>query len=156
MDLNIISNAPATEFDGIFRFTNATDEDFSVTWNSIEYTYPKQSTSPMIISGESAENVQNIRKLFARKLAEKEFYKSSEYQRLVDLGKGNGATYDESVLEDMIQKCLQPLPIARATTRMLPKQDDSVFEDKIESVNQNESLIEKGRRGKKKDVLDID
>jgi len=155
MNPNIISNAPALEFDGIFRFTNATDEDFSVMWNSIEYTFPKQSTSPMIIAGESPENVQNIRKLFAKKLAEREFYKSSEYSRLVDLGKGSGMTYDEKVLEAMIQTCLEPLPLAKATTRVVPKQDDSVFEDKIEAVDPNESLIERGKKGKKKDLVEI-
>lgn len=145
MNPNIISNAPALEFDGIFRFTNATDEDFSVPWNSVEYTFPKQSTSPIIIPSETPENIQNIRKLFARKLAEREFFKSSEYSRLVDLGKGSGLTYDEKVLEAMIQKCLEPLPPAKVIVREMPKEDDSKFEDKIEAVDPNESLIEKGR-----------
>lgn len=155
MNPNIISNAPSLEFDGIFRFTNATDEDFSVTWNSIEYTFPKQTTAPMIIPGETPEGIQNIRKLFAKKLAEREFFKSSEYSRLVDLGKGSGMTYDEKILEAMIQKCLEPLPLAKASTRIIPKQDESVFEDKIEAVDANESLIERGKKGKKKDLAEI-
>lgn len=146
MNLDIISNAPSTEFKGVFYFTNATDEDFKVAWNSIEYTFPAQTTSPLLISQESPENVQAIRKVFAKKLAVREFHKSSDYSRLVELGKGNGTTYDESILEKWIEECLKPLPTSTATTKQLPKVDDSIFGDKIEPVEGGESLIEKGKR----------
>lgn len=139
------------EFDGVFRFTNATETDFTAQWNNIEYTFPAKSTVPMIIPGETPENVQNIRKLFARKLAEREFFNSSEYQRLVDLAKGFGGSYDEKVLEKYIQSCLEPLPLAKATVTPLPKADDSVFEGKIEPLVDGESAIEKGRSRTKKD-----
>jgi len=49
-------------FDGVFKFTNASKEDFKVLWNNKEYTFPAESTCPMIIPGEMPENVQEIRK----------------------------------------------------------------------------------------------
>lgn len=146
MDNNIISNAPISDFDGVFRFTNPTDEDFVTLWNSIEYTFPARSTSPLIIQNETQEGIQNIRKVFARKLAEREFFNSSEYRRLIELGRGEGATYNQDeTLKEMIQKCLEPLPPAKATMKVIEKPDDSRFEDKIEGISPNESLIEKAR-----------
>ena len=37
------------DFDGVFRFTNFTDEDFTTLWNGQEYNFPKQSRTTMII-----------------------------------------------------------------------------------------------------------
>lgn len=44
-------------FDGVFKFTNATDEDFAVLWNNKEYVYPANTSCPMVIANESAENI---------------------------------------------------------------------------------------------------
>jgi hypothetical protein len=102
------------DFDGVFRFTNPTDRDFTVLWNNVEYTFAAMSTSPIIISSEPLERVQEIRKKFAYKLAVREFYESDEYQRLSKMGQGTPPTFDEKILEPMIQQCLKPLPLAKA------------------------------------------
>jgi len=120
------------EFDGVFRFTNFTDEDFTTLWNGKEYTFPKQSTSPMIISGESLENIQNIRKLFAKRLAKREFYNGSRYEELNGLTQKSGGIpplfNEDKEFEGFIQKCLEPLPVARVTVKEKKKEQISVSE----------------------------
>jgi len=131
------------DFDGVFRFTNFTDEDFTTLWNSQEYTFPKQSRSPMIISGESPENVQNIRKIFAKRLAKREFYKGARYDELNSLtekSRGVPTTFDEDKeFAPFIQKCLEPLPAARATVKEKAKQTITVSEH-TKIVGDKESL----------------
>lgn len=150
MNPDIIKNAPSQEFTGVFYFTNATDEDFSVSWNSVEYTFKANTMSPLIISGESLENIQNIRKLFARKLAEREFFKSPRYFELKSMGNGLPPIFDEKELEPFVQACLAPLPIAKAETKELPKQADDHLHEKVEVYDEKDakagvSLKEKGR-----------
>ena len=41
------------DFDGVFRFTNATNEDFSALWNNVEYIFPAGKTVPLIIPNEN-------------------------------------------------------------------------------------------------------
>jgi len=119
-------------FDGVFRFTNFTDEDFTTLWNSKEYTFPKQTSSPMIILGESPENVQNIRKLFAKRLAKREFYKGARYEELNSLTKqSNGVptTFNEDKeFATFIQKCLEPLELSQAKITNKPKKEITVSE----------------------------
>lgn len=103
-----------SDFDGVFRFSNNSDEDFKVLWNNIEYTFPAKTRSPMIIRGESPENTQEIRKRFAFKWAEKEWYKGDEYKRMKEMGNGLPPTRNDKVLEPLIQMCLDPLPTAKA------------------------------------------
>lgn len=116
------------DFDGVFRFTNPTDEDFVTFWNNKEYTYPAGRTVPMIIANETLENIQEIRKRFAFQLAVREFYRNkikdfsgSTYDGLVKKGnKSAGGTppmFDEKILEPMIELCLKPLPEARAKVK---------------------------------------
>lgn len=114
-------------FEGVFRFTNATDEDFKVLWNNIEYTYPAGTTVPMIIPNESQENIQEIRKKFAYKLAIREFYKGKEYQKMSKMGGGLPPTFDEKVLQPWIDQCLLPLPKAIAKVKVLPKDNDKRY-----------------------------
>lgn len=97
-------------FGGVFKFTNPTNEDFSVLWNNKEYTFLANTTSPIIIPNETLENIQEIRKKFAFKLAVREFYKGKDYARLSKMGNGMPPTFDEKILEPMIEKCLTPLP----------------------------------------------
>ena len=77
------------DFDGVFRFTNTTDEDFVTLWNNKEYTYPAGKTVPMIISGEPLENIQQIRKYFAKRLAEREFFAGKEFNKMKNGVKNN-------------------------------------------------------------------
>ena len=60
-------------FDGVFKFTNNTSEDFTGLWNNKEYSFPKKTSCPMIILGEPLVNIQEITKKFAYKLATREF-----------------------------------------------------------------------------------
>lgn len=117
------------DFDGVFRFTNATDSDFKAKWNNIEYTFPAQKTTPMIIPGATPEEVQHIRKKFAKELAVQEFYKTAKFRKLnTHVPGGVPSTYTDSDLTPFIQKCLEPLPLAQATMQAAPKVlDESNF-----------------------------
>ncbi len=119
------------EFNGVFYFTNDTNEDFTAFWNNEEYTFPQKKTSPMIMPNETSTNIQEIRKRFAYKLAMREFYKGKEYERLVKLGnKSQGGippSFNENLLEPMIQSCLKPLPIEKAKVKKGKKADERIF-----------------------------
>lgn len=127
-----------TDFDGVFRFSNNSDEDFKFLWNNKEYTFPANSRSPMIIMGESPENVQEIRKKAAFKWAEKQWYKSAEYERMKNMGNGLPPTRDDKVLEPLIQSCLDPLPTAKATMQDVPQKKMSLKATK--AVGQDDNL----------------
>lgn len=126
------NNVLPPDFDGIFRFTNATDEDFVGRWAKVEYTFPAMSTTPMIISGATPEDVQHIRKKFAKELAEREFYKGTKIKQLDESNKGVGSvhvavTYQPRDLEPYIQQCLKPLPIAQIKAKPIISNDDEKF-----------------------------
>ena len=131
------------DFDGTFRFTNWTDEDFTGVWGSKEYLYPKHSTSPMIIPDQTPVEIQHIRKKFAKDLAEREFFKSPKYEtfRLREgekddmgmikprgYGMSHAGAYTINDLTPYIQRCLEPLPISKAIVTEVQK--DKV-EDKL-------------------------
>lgn len=114
--------------DGVFYFTNPTDEDFTVLWNNKEYTFKPKTTVPLVVSGESPENIQEIRKRFAKKLAEREFFKSKRYKELVKKGGDLPATYNEDdEYGQMIQACLTPLPKANLEVKDLPRDTESNY-----------------------------
>lgn len=116
------------DFDGVFRFTNFTDEEFKAKWGKVEYTFPAQKTIPLIVPGHSPEQVQHIRKKFARELAVQEFYKTKKFKKMDDTKPGEvPALYTDSDLEPFIQRCLEPLPIAQATLKILPSDDQKKF-----------------------------
>lgn len=102
------------EFDGVFRFTNATKDDFIALWNNKEYVFPAGMCCPMILPDETLENIQEIRKKFAYKLAVREFYNSKEYRAMSKMGRGLPPTYDDKVLQPWIDQCLSPLPMGKA------------------------------------------
>lgn len=120
-----VSNILPADFDGTFRFTNATDEDFIGQWGSKEYLFPAQTTSPILMTDQTPLEIQQIRKHFAKKLAEREFFKSQSYGRLHAQERNSdgsarlnsiqqAGTYSISDLMPFIQKCLEPLRIAKA------------------------------------------
>lgn len=126
-------NILPADFDGTFKFTNFTDEDFIARWNNVEYTFPALKTTPMIISDASPIEIQNIRKKFARELAEREFYKSGPLKTLEGLTPIGGATsmhsavtYNPRDLEPFIQRCLAPLPIGQVKARAIPRKDPAI------------------------------
>lgn len=107
--------------DGVFYFTNNSKENFIVLWNNKEYTFPAKSCSPMLIPGEPPENVQEIRKKFAYKWAEREWYSGREYKAMAKMGQGLPPTRDDKVLEPLIEMCLNPLPIEKAKVKEVKK-----------------------------------
>lgn len=113
------------DFNGIFHFTNGSETDFTGVWGNKKYLFPAMTTSPMIIPEHSPLEVQYIRKKFAKDLAEREFYTSAQYGKLLSQernpdgsprlnGLHSAGTYSVDQLTEYIQKCLQPLPIAKA------------------------------------------
>ena len=121
-------NVLPVDFDGIFRFTNFTDRDFKAKWNNVEYTFPALKTVPMIIPNATPEEVQNIRKKFAKELGEREFFGSDRLKGLegqTPVGQGNSiqsaASYTDKDLTGYIQRCLEPLPISTAKITLAPK-----------------------------------
>lgn len=133
------------DFDGVFRFSNNSDEDFKVLWNNKEYTFPARTRSPMIIPNESLENIQEIRKKFAYKWAEREWYKGEEYRRMSKMGNGLPPTPDLArVLEPLVQQCLEPLPTAKASVKDVPKKTEKFKATKAvsDSDNLNQTFAE--------------
>jgi hypothetical protein len=107
---------------GVFYFSNNADEDFHAWWNSVRYTFPAHTASPMIIAAEPPEGVQNIRKRFAQKWAEEQL-SGSKAMAMLEKGGGKLATLYPpvspyySALEPLIQSCLEPLPIEQASVK---------------------------------------
>jgi len=152
------------DFDGQFYFTNFTDEDFVGKWGGKLYTFPAKSRSPMVIPEHSPLEIQNIRKKFAKDLAEEQFYKSDKYKFLMKQERNadgtprlNGiqqaGTYNDGDLNDFIQRCLEPLDVKRATSKKmdLPNIQDSLSRNdsgelNTEVVDPKSSLKEKALR----------
>jgi hypothetical protein len=112
-------NALPVDFDGTFKFTNFTDSEFKAKWNSVEYTFPPLKTVPMIISNATPLEVQSIRKKFAKELAIREWYKTPKFVGMnAHVPGGTPALYTDSDIAPLIQRCLEPLPIARATVEV--------------------------------------
>lgn len=119
------------DFDGIFRLSNPSNEDFIGIWGGVEYLFPGMCTTPIIIAAHSPIEIQHIRKKFARDLAEREWYKSKGYRVLADQeGKpGNrtfnsihqAAAYTIRDLEPYIIKCLEPLPESQLLSKPVKK-----------------------------------
>lgn len=112
------------EFGGVFYFTNPTKQERKYLWNNKEYVFPPESTVPLIIPTETLENIQEIRKRFAYRMAEERFYESDQYMKMKDMGNGMPATFDPKILEPMIQECLKPLEIKRAGVKNAKNIDD--------------------------------
>lgn len=117
-----IAELEGTDFDGVFRFTNDSDEDFTVLWNNKEYVFPAKSRSPIVIPEESLENIQAIRKKWAYKWAEREWFKGSEYKKMANMGQGLPPLRNDAVLDPLVQRCLSPLPVKAAKVNPLPQQ----------------------------------
>lgn len=123
------------EFSGVFYFTNPTSQERKYLWNNREYVFPAESTVPLIIATETLENIQEIRKRFAYRMAEERFYEGevtpsgANYMKMKEMGGGLPPTFNEKILEPFIEECLKPLPIKRAkiTTAKNSVDDESNF-----------------------------
>lgn len=146
------------DFDGVFRFTNWTDEDFISKWDGKTYTFPALKTVPIIIPTLSPLEIQNVRKKFAKELAEREFSGSKRYKELDAKNKGENmrtfhaaVTYTPNELEPLVQKCLEPLPVAKMEVKDTPKVEIKPkatrrLKSKLSDPNEtDESLIRDGQ-----------
>lgn len=108
------------EFNGVFMFTNPTKQERKYLWNNKEYVFPAESTVPLIIPTETLENIQEIRKRFAFRMAEERLYEGEitpggyDYMKMKEMGRGMPPTFDQKILEPWIHECLKPLAISRA------------------------------------------
>jgi len=134
------------DFNGVFNFTNWSDEDFIGVWGGKNYIFPAQSTSPMIMPESSPIEIQNIRKKFAKDLGQREFFKSKDYAPLMAQERNTdgsarlnsiqqAGTYNIDQLAPFIQKCLTPLPISKAKVEEAPKDK---LEDKLSKNDDGE------------------
>ncbi len=125
--------------DGVFYFTNPgllktkdrlgkETTDFAVLWNNKEYTFKGKTTVPLIIPNEPPENVQSIRKKFAKKYAQAWFHTTKKYKDLVKAGGYIPATYDEDTeFQDVIQACLTPLTKSQAEVKEMPRDTEENY-----------------------------
>lgn len=139
------------DFDGVFRFTNFTKEEFKAKWGGVEYTFPPEKRIPLIIGNATPQEIQTIRKKFAKELAIKVFYKTPKFESMnAHVPGGTPALYTDNDLAPLIQRCLEPLPAGRAETKVLPADDESKFRKDRKGKNvtkvldQDESLIGDG------------
>lgn len=121
-------------FNGTFTFTNWTKEEFRARWNKKEYIFPPESTVPLVVLDATPIETQNIRKKFARDLAEREYFKSDKYKGL-ESQNPRGAVdsfkvaigWNASDLNSLVQRALEPM--AAADIKFQVVADDT--EDKL-------------------------
>lgn len=137
-------------FNGVFYFTNWTDEEFVGVWNKEEHHFAPNSTAPMVMHNFSPLEIQHIRKKFAKDLAEREFFKSQNYNAFKKQETNNdgsarlnsihqAGTYALKELTPFIQRCLEPLQISTAV----------VTKANVENLEEKLSLSEKGKPNSK-------
>lgn len=122
-----------------FPFTNYTSAPFIGKWDGIEYTFPPLSTVKMLgmIPTASPNDIQAIRKKFATDLATAIFYQSDKF-KVMDLSVQDSqagkvpALYTDKDLASHVQRCLEPLPIAKAETS----------EKKVEEIHTTSQVLD--------------
>ena len=129
-------------FDGIIRFTNWSDEDFVGKWNSKEYEFKANTTSPLFMVDQTPLEMLNICKKFALDLAVREWGRSKWYEdnlkreRNSDgsprgYGMQGAATYTIDQLAPLIQKGLYVYPESKAKVQeaFRPKLEEKLRKD---------------------------
>lgn len=135
------------EFTGTFYFTNPTKQVRKYLWNNKEYTFEPETTSPLIVMNEPLENIQEIRKRFAYRMAEERFYEGEKpitgesYDKLKKMGNGLPPTFNPEILEPWIEECLKPLPIKKAQVKEGKKDTTRYKATKAIGINDNPSYI---------------
>lgn len=133
-------------FSGLFYFTNFSDRDFEAKWNNVKYLFPANKSTPMVISDATPLEIQNIRKKFARELAEREILNTDTIAKLNAMNPQHTinnmnaiVTYNTKDLEPLIQRCLEPLPIAEARSAPAIK-DEEIIEKKLRRDNRGRKV----------------
>ncbi len=143
------------DFDGVFRFTNWTEKEFTARWGGIEYTFPPLKQTPIIISNATPLEIQNIRKKFAKELAEREIMNTDRIKEMNEKNKTAGRvqsalTYAPGDLEPFVQRCLEPLPVGKAETKKVVKEEfkpiaTKVLKSKLSGDLDEDSLVGGGQ-----------
>lgn len=131
-DIMTFEQTLPADFDGVFRFTNWTEEDFVGVWGGKEYHFPAETTSPMIMHEYSPLEIQHIRKKFAKDLAEREFFNSKGFKSMLKQERNpdgsarlnsihSAGSYSLNELTPFIQRCLEPLTVAKALVKEAQK-----------------------------------
>lgn len=139
----LVVEAPKTNpnyLNGVFYFSNSDTKDFIAMWNNIEYIFPAMTCSPMLIPGVTPEEMQEIRKRFAKKWAIDRWYEGREYKKMVKEGGRIPAIPNEKIYEPLIQMCLSPLPIVEVKTNKVGKEKREYKGSK--PVNKKDNLNE--------------
>ena len=141
------------DYDGVFRFTNWTDRDFIGKWNSVEYMFPALKTTPMLMPFSPIE-IQNIRKKFAKELAEREFFQSKKVKELDKKNEGvyfhGSVTYTDNDLTSLIQKALEPLPVGQMKAEQVQTEGEKrpkpkatkIVKTRLSGDEEEETLVE--------------
>lgn len=135
------------DFSGVFYFTNPTKVERKYLWNNREYVFPAESTVPLIIPTETLENIQEIRKRFAYRMAEERLYEGEvtksgfDYLKAKEMGRGMPPTFDPKILEPFIEQCLKPLPIKRAEIKQGKKLDDEKQYKATKAMGKNDNPV---------------
>jgi hypothetical protein len=148
-------------FDGIVRFTNWSDEDFTGRWNSKDYEFKANSTSPLFMVDQTPLEMLNICKKFALDLAVREWGKSQwtqdalKRERNADgsprfQGMGGAATYSIDQLAPLIQKGLYIYESSKAkvTEALRPK-----IEEKLHTDDEGKQVTKAVKKGASMDQL---
>jgi hypothetical protein len=160
-DIMQVERVLPADFDGTFRFTNWTDEAFVGVWGGKQYHYPAKTTSPIVMTDQTPLEIQQIRKKFAKDLAEREFFKGQAYNRLHAQERNNdgsprlnsiqqAGTYSLEDLSPFIQRCLEPLTVASAKVTQAPKESIESKLSRNESGELNTEVIDKKTSLRKK------
>lgn len=102
---------PTNYIDGVFYFSNTSKEEFKALWNNVEYLFPPMSCVPLLIPDHNAVQIQEIRKRFAYRWAEQQWFGGKEYKHMVKIGRDKPSARDDQHLSPLIQMCLTPLPL---------------------------------------------
>ena len=94
----------------LIYITNPFDEDYEASWNGNSYLLESQKMTPVVI-GEPLQN-QNIRKIWALALCERELGKVKKFQK---------QAFTDQDLIPLMAKCLAPLE--KVEPKMKPKEE---------------------------------
>ena len=109
MDNTNVANASFTT-SSLMYLSNPFTEDHTVSWNGVEYLIPANKMTPVVVG--TPEQNQEIRKLWAMKMCEKQLGKDKKFQKQI---------YTKIDLEPLMEKCLAPLEKTELASKVKPK-----------------------------------
>jgi hypothetical protein len=138
------------DYTGTLHFTNFSEEEFQAKWNNVVYSFPPKSTVPLFIPTASPIETFNIRTMFAKQLADREFRKSKKAGELTKRNEGvhsisAALSYTENELDVYIKKCLDPLPITEVKTETVEPEGKKRPQARVAKMINNEDSLVTGK-----------